>query len=560
MAAHADRPALGGLTPSDVSLPGVTQDELDRLAVGSPVTEVLPLSPTQQGLLFHARYAPEALDVHNVQLVFELEGSLDPMRLRRACQQLVDRHDILRTRFVQLASGEPAQVVSARVPLPWQSIDLREPGEPEPRQLLDELLAHDRLEPFDTGQAPLLRGKLVRLGKYHYALVLTQHHLLADGWSGSILLRDLAHLYQRHGDPAGLPGITPYRRYLEWLDRQDTGAARAAWQKAMADLPAPTLVAPDADVAHVRALPETRTVLLPAATTAALAELARTHAVTLNTVVQVAWALTLHRLTGLSDIVFGSTVSGRSPELPGYADIVGLMITTVPVRVRLDAKDKLGTLLAEVQGQQAELTEHHHLALGEIRRVADAGALFDTCLVFENYATPQQHSPSGTLSIAEVRGHDPYHFPLKLTVTPEERLHLVFGHRPDLLSAATAERAATGFTELLTELAERSAPSVGEFLPDPGRVRAVQDTLAGLVAEVLGTEAPGLDDDFFRLGGDSLLAMRLTGRIQAVLESTVDIRAIFHARTVRRIAARCVLASPGSPGDEHPQPTTKGTR
>jgi non-ribosomal peptide synthetase component F len=296
------------------------------------------------------------------------------------------------------------------------------------------------------------------------------------------------------------------------------------------------------ETAQVRTLPVRRVTELSEATTEGLAGVARTYGVTLNTVVGVAWALTLHRLTGNTDIVFGSTVSGRSPELPGYQDIVGLLINTLPVRVRIDPEDKLGELLSEVQGTQAELSEYHHLSLGEIRRAAGAGELFDTCVVFENYATVDApRKAAATLRITGMHGQDPYHYPLKLTVSPEQRLHLAISHRPDLVPSVIARQASAVFVELLQAIAARPADVVGTFLPAAAEVDRVQDILAGHAAELLGVAKIGLDDDLFALGADSLVAMRLTGRIAAELNSTVDIRTIFQQRTVRRIANRCLL-------------------
>ncbi|MEV6558521.1 amino acid adenylation domain-containing protein [Nocardia sp. NPDC051756] len=552
LAAYADKSA-GGLTPSDAPLVSITQEDLDQLTV--PVAEILPLSPTQQGLLFHARYAADALDIHHIQSVFELDGSLDPTRLRMACNRLVQRHEALRAAFVLLRSGEPVQIVADQVDLPWHSHDLRGLDPAEQQRRLADQLARDRLEPFDMAIAPLMRCMIIRLAERRYSLVVTMHHILVDGWSSSIVLRDLAHLYQQHGDQSALPGTTPYRFFFEWLSRQEQATARDAWREALSGVPEPTLVAPRVDSAQVRVPPERTTMELSGDATAALTRVARTHGVTVNTVVQVAWALTLHQITGQSDIVFGSTVSGRPPNLPGYADIVGLLINTVPVRVRFDPDTKLGTLLTDVQHEQLSLTEHQHIGLSEIRRVAQAGELFDTCVVFQNYADAgQPWSATETLRIVGVTGHDPYHFPLKLTVTPEDRLHLALSHRPDLVTTRTAERVGGLLVDLLHAIANRPLAVGGDLLPDRARLREVQDTLAELVANVLGRDQVGLDDDFFAAGGDSLLALRLSGAVEAALSCTVDIRAIFQRRTVRRIAPLCLRAPIGS----SPQPSTRG--
>ncbi|MER7766092.1 amino acid adenylation domain-containing protein [Kitasatospora sp. NPDC096140] len=588
LAAFAGRPAAHGITPSDVPLVRITQDELDALAQDGPVTDVLPLTPTQQGLLFHARYEHGAPDLHTVQTVLELDGELDADRMRTAFRAVVRRHEALRARFELLPSGEPVQVLDEHAEAPWRALDLRRADTARRR----EVLAGERQEPFDPARSPLVRGLLVRLGKRRHQLVLTLHHILVDGRSSAILLRDLAHLYRHRGDDAGLPDTVPYRRHFGWLERQDGEAARAAWQKALSGAE-PTLLAPDADPARVHARPLRRTAELPEETTEALRRAARDHGVTLNTVVQAAWALTLHRLTGSRRPVFGATGSIRTPELPGHEDLVGLLVNTVPVPVRLDPDAGLDALLRDLHREQAELAPHRHLALGEILRAAGRAGqreLFDSCLVFENYAAAEPIGPgsdgpgsdgpgsggpgsggagaggaagsSGGLRITDTHGHDPYHYPVRLTVTPEQRLHLALSHRPELVPTALAERAGDLLLALLHAVAQQPKAKVGELLPDPDALRAARDTLAALAAEAIGAAADptadveplDADDDFFARGGDSLAALRLSGRIEAAFGHPVDIRAVFQQRTPRRLAALCApsAAAPGSPGFTDP--------
>ncbi|GHF27795.1 hypothetical protein GCM10018790_01430 [Kitasatospora xanthocidica] len=567
LAAFAGRPAAHGITPSDVPLVRITQDELDALAEHGPVADVLPLTPAQQGLLFHARYEHGGTDLHTVQTVLELDGDLDPARMRTAFRTLVRRHEALRARFALLPSGEPVQVLDERAEAPWRELDLRRADEERQR----EALAAERREPFDPARSPLVRGLLARVGRRRHLLVLTLHHILVDGRSSAILLRDLAHLYRHRGDESGLPDPVPYRRHFGWLERQDGEASRAAWQKALSGAE-PTLLAPDGDPARVHAQPVRRTAELPEETTEALRRAARDHGVTLNTVVQAAWALTLRRLTGVREPVFGATGSIRTPELPGHEDLVGLLINTTPVRVRLDPDAGLGTLLRDLHREQTELAPHRYLAPGAVLRAAGRAGqreLFDSCLVFENYAAAEavgstadagSAGSSGDLRITDTYGQDPYHYPVRLTVTPEQRLHLALSHRPELIPAALAERAGGLLVTLLHAIAERPSAKPGELLPDADALRAAQDTLAVLAAEAIeaasgaaGALDPlGPDDDFFARGGDSLAALRLSGRIEAAFGRPVDVRAVFQQRTPRRLAALCVPVTASSSPSSSP--------
>ncbi|MFF4214903.1 amino acid adenylation domain-containing protein [Streptomyces nondiastaticus] len=545
---HASRPGAGGPTPSDTSLVTIGQEELDGLAaLTAPhaLADVLPLSPLQEGLLFHARYDHRALDVHNIQLVFELSGALDAAALRAACGQLVARHPALRAGFTLLPDGEPVQVIAATADVPWQETDLSGLGAGDQRARLDALLAEDRRRAFDLAAPPLVRGLLVTLAPDRHAFVLTNHHILTDGWSTSILLDELFRLYVHRGSNAPVPGlrsVAPHRAHLAWLAEQDTAAAEEAWRSALAGLAGPTLVAPGAETAQVPALPERTTHELDEAATAALTRTARAHGVTLNTVVQAAWALTLAAATGGRDIVFGATVSGRPPELAGVEDIVGLLINTVPVRVRLDPADGLGALLRRVQDEQAALSGHHHLGLAAIRRLAGAGELFDTSVVFENYPTASElPSAPGSLTVTGFSGRDAYHYPLKLMAVPGERLYLELSHRPDLVAGETAARAGARLLRILAALgAEPDAP-VGRLLDLAGTAQAPAPVdaaaLAALFAAVLGAGSVGEDEDFFALGGDSLLALRLAGRVETALGARLDVREVFRRPTPRGLAA-----------------------
>ncbi|WP_229889852.1 condensation domain-containing protein, partial [Streptomyces griseomycini] len=532
--------------------------ERARLAArtGLPVERLLPMTPTQEGLLFHARYDSAGLDVYTVQIALETEGPLDVERFRQACDALLRRHPTLRAAFLQRRSGEPVQAVVEHVRMPWRVHDLTGLRGPEQDARRAELLDADRHRRFDPAAPPLMRCTVLALAEDRHHLVLSVHHLLVDGWSTSLLLRDLLALFDRNGDAAGLPAPGDHPGHLSWLAAQDRDGARTAWAEALADLPAPTLVCPGRDTARVRTLPETLTVELSEADTTALLDAARGHGVTPNTLVRAAWALCLHDLTGQRDLVFGAVVSGREADLPDVAETVGMLINTVPVRVRLDAGEPVADLLRRLQGEQATLLPHHHLALAEVQRAVGRGTLFDSCVVFENFPTAQAlPSPDDGLRLTGLAGHDPYHYPLKLMVAPGSRLRLEIGHRADLLDAGTGERVAARLHGLLTALPRELTAPTGRFLRPGAGSAPSPDTvgrrLCALAAEVLGRTAVGADDDLFALGCDSLTALRLTGRIEAELGLGTDVSAVFRHRTPRALAA-ALTARPAGAGTAPP--------
>ncbi|MFE1784924.1 amino acid adenylation domain-containing protein, partial [Streptomyces sp. NPDC059506] len=486
LAVHAAGPAAGGRTPSDLALVDLGQQEIDVLEAAHPgLEDVLPLSSLQKGLLFHASYDEGEQDVYTVQLLLDVAGPLDTGALRDAARTLLERHANLRAGFHQEGLCTPVQFVPRRVPLPWYEHDLSglDAGERDLRA--ERLLAEDRARRFDLQAPPLLRFTVIRLDDDRYRLVLTNHHILLDGWSTPLLVRELFTLYAqgvRDGEPgAALPRVTPYRDYLAWLAGQDPAAAGRAWREAL-DGVEPTLLAP-ADPGRRPAVPERVTVDLPEDLTAALTAWARAHGLTMNTLVQGVWAVLLGRTTGRDDVVFGATVSGRPPEIAGIESMVGLFINTLPVRVRLRDDESLAELFARVQDQQSRLSAHQYTGLTDIRAAAGVtGELFDTLTVFENYPLDPATTrlPGTGLEVLGVDGRDATHYPLTLVALPGRRLQLRLNHRADVIGTREAELLGGRLLRLLEAVAE-----------DPHRPVGRVDVLAAGERERLLTEWNG---------------------------------------------------------------------
>ena len=324
------------------------------------------MTPLQEGLLFHALYDAGAPDVYTVQLDLELVGALDASALAAAAAAVVARHASLRACFWQDGHGQdghgdaPVAVIVERAPPPWRLIDLSMQAEAERAAAIAALLAQDRLERFDLARPPLLRFALIRLSGERHRLVLSSHHLLMDGWSAPVLVRELLALYAQ--PDAMLPAVTPYRDYLAWLAGQDRTASALYWRQTLSGLEAGThLVRPDAGRAAVA--PQAYVIAVDAGLSAALGARARSLGVTLNSVLQAAWGILLGRLSGRSDVVFGVTVAGRPAELAGVEQMVGLFINTLPLRLKLAAGQPLSALIRQVQASGSELMAHGTLGL-----------------------------------------------------------------------------------------------------------------------------------------------------------------------------------------------------
>jgi non-ribosomal peptide synthase protein (TIGR01720 family) len=476
---HAAQPGAGGRTPSDLPLVALSQTEIDLLERRYPQLEdVLPLSPLQEGLLFHALYDVQAADVYTVQLELDLDGPLDVVAVQAAAQALLTRHGSLRAAFCHQELSRPVQIIVPRAAAPWRMVDLSPLDEAAHTDELARIAAEDRTARFDLAAAPLLRFALIRLAAGRHRLVITNHHLLMDGWSAPVLVRELFALYGSRGDAAALPPVTPYRHHLAFLAAQDRAAAAAAWQEALAGLEEATRVASKARRGP-SAAPGQITLSLDAALSAALGRTARQHGVTLNTVLQAVWAILLGRMSGRDDVVFGVTVAGRPPEVAGIESMVGLFINTLPLRAKLPPARSFGGLLKEIQDNQSRLTAHQHLGLAEIQSLAGLGELFDTLLVFENYPVGRESLDieARGLRLAGVSGRDATHYPLALVVMPGERIELRLDYQGDLFDRASVAALAERLVRLLAAAA--AAPDVAlsrlELLDAAERVRIVEE-------------------------------------------------------------------------------------
>ncbi|MTJ66344.1 non-ribosomal peptide synthetase, partial [Nocardia seriolae] len=470
VAAHADSAQAGGHTPSDFGLVRITQRDIDgwEKQYGA-LSQVWPLSALQAGLLFHAQLAATSVDVYTAQAVLTLEGRVDADRLRSAAQALLGRHEILRTAYVNDASGAPVQIVIDGVKVAWTYHDLTDIADPQARTArAAEILDADRVQRFDLTEPPLIRYTLVRTDATSYQLAVANHHILLDGWSMPLLMQDLLVLYATHSDTAVLPPVRSYRYFLEWVAAQDRSASIAAWQNSLRGVSEPTLLTrPDAG-REITALSGEYFFDLDETATSRLTALAAEIGVTPNTVLQVAWGILLGRLTGREDVLFGTTVSGRPAQLSGVESMVGLFINTVPVRVAFDPAESARSLLTRTQGEQADLLDHHYVGLADIQSAAGIGGLFDTLVVFESYPVDadgirSQAADIDGMAVTGLDAADATHYPLTLIAQLDSRLRIRAGYLRDLFDEDTVRRIADRLLRVLTAITTESAAAVGDI-------------------------------------------------------------------------------------------------
>jgi hypothetical protein len=607
-------------------------DDIQTGARRPDVRDIYPLSPMQQGILFHTLRA-ERSGPYVEQFVFDAVGPIDAHRLATAWDTVVNRHATLRTAFVWEGVDQPVQAVVDRCAIPLAEIDLTGRSADEVTASLDEFLGADRDRGFLLTEVPLMRLTVLRHDS-GAIVVWTLHHLVMDGWSMPITVNEVASAYRAGGTGDFSAPAGQFRDFIDWLTTQDHTGTERFWAARLAGV-RPTRTDPlrpgrrrerRGSAAAGRGYHD-----LSPELSAELVAAARSSRVTLSTLFQAAWGLLLSRHTDSTEVTFGTTVSGRPTELPGVAEIVGVFINTIPHRMTIDPEASPRQWLCAVQRDHLDAVPFQHLGLLAIQSSAGlpAGtALFDSILVFENYPSENPYFEFGDgarLVVREVIEDAGY--PLTLTVLPRHpsiRLQLLYDQAlfddetirtllgrfdfllqsfvdnltgrvgaievcaadqtdpvagrgwaevelPDSVtapgSAPTADTPvfvrdaagglaligvpgaihlgprdnwrdtgrrgcllADGRVELLTEVTPTDAPD--SFDTDELFRRPAARLLRSLWTEILDRPVTSANADFLRLGGDSLTAVRLTGRLRLAFDSKVLVNDVLDARTL----------------------------
>ncbi|RMM67245.1 Pyoverdine sidechain peptide synthetase II, D-Asp-L-Thr component, partial [Pseudomonas savastanoi pv. glycinea] len=465
-----------GVTPSDFPLARLIQTQLDGLPIAAgEIEDIYPLSPMQQGMLFHSLFDEGAGNYIN-QMRVSISG-LDVPRFHNAWQSAVNNHEVLRSCFIS-QSEQSLQVVQRQVTLPFVELDARG----KPQNWLDDWAQADRQQGFDLAHGPLLRLAVVRTGDDAWQLIYTSHHILMDGWSSSRLLGEVLQRYSGETPPkqAGR-----YRDYIQWLQDQDADVSERFWTAELAELDEPTRLLQAFKTSTDQQGYGDYIQLIDADGTRRLSEFAREQHVTLNTLVQSAWLLLLQRYTGQSSVTFGATVAGRPAELPGVEEQLGLFINTLPVIACPRSEQTVGDWVQQVQAKNIALREHEHTPLYDIQRWArnSGEALFDNILVFENYPVSEalQRAPDG-LTFSDLRNQEQAHYPLTLVVEANDVLSVRFSYDRQHFSAEGILQLAAHFDHLLQSLSTSATARLGELTLPTAWTQSVQHYPTGQCA------------------------------------------------------------------------------
>lgn len=475
-------------TPSDFPLVKLTERQLDRLqkAYGR-IDDIYPLSPIQQGMLFHSLLNPSDA-TYLTQFVCELTGNLNKGAFRAAWQHVINSHSSLKACFeAEIVSDEPVQVILDSVDLNFHCDDWSGATSAEREHRLRDFLAQDRERGIDLKAAPLMRFALFQAGPFRHIFIWSSHHLLMDGWSLPIILKDVFAAYEQD-DHLQIRPSRPYKDYIGWLKAQDRRDAEAFWRHLLAGFTSPVSLRNLQSTATTRKEEEftEQEARLSRTVTELLQTVAREHQLTLSALVHAAWALLLSKYTGTYDVVFGMVVSGRPTEIADVESMVGVFINTLPVRLHISGEPRLIPWVKELQMQQAEVSQHGHVPLAQVQAWSELprrASLFESILVFENYpdintVLGQDSSPDG-IQINNVRALERSNYPITAWVMPGREISLKIGYDAAQLDSVKMARLLDDYRALLEAMATNPQSRVAEVLQAITTTRKTMSDRAG---------------------------------------------------------------------------------
>ena len=582
------------------------------------IETIYPLAPLQQAFLWHSLQTSAQAGLIHMRCT--LHGALDSTLLKQAWELVMRQHPTLRTSVHWESVKQPLQVVARKAPLPWAELDYRDQSDLQ--SALGNFLAEDRDRSFDLTQPPISRLTLIQLSDTDYEMVWSCHHLMLDGWSGALVFNQVFEHYEtlQQGKAPTLTTVPTYQTYIRWLKQQDAIAAATFWQKELAGFSRPTplpvsfmpelgngergignreqgtaIVATQPPSDSAQGKPNYPNTPLPSfnlsgETTTALQTFLRSQRLTLNTLMQGVWALLLHTYSGEADVLFGATVSGRQGDLAGVEAIVGLLINVLPVRVKVAPENTVLDWLQGLQTQQATASRYAYASPDQIQSWSEvSGRLFDSLLVIENY--PRTANTERSLQVDNVQSGLVSTYGLTVIIKPGDTLTVMLRSEAERFDEAVLATLLKQFQALLSAIAAHPQHPIGAILPsrelavstqattlNPNAVAPMnlnRDKLEGsffaprnrlelqltqIWETVLGVHPLSIEDSFFDLGGDSLLAVQLFNQMQQHLNCTLPLASLFQAPNIRKFAALLSQEQPTSQWSSLVPIQTSGSR
>jgi amino acid adenylation domain-containing protein/non-ribosomal peptide synthase protein (TIGR01720 family) len=452
-------------TPADFTYRKLTIGQADALQRSYILEDVYPLSPMQEGMLFHYLLAPLSGNYFE-QKVMRLTGSIDVLAVRESMQGLIARYDVLRTVFVYEGYDRPLQIVLKEAVADFEFEDIRQKCLHDGEQaVIRSYQQKDKAKNFDVSTGPLLRITLLQTSDDQFTLLWSHHHILMDGWCMGIVWSDFKMLYLKKP----LPPVKKYAQYIAWLEKRNREADGQYWHNYLAGYDSLATI-PKKDVApgDIRSDIGTHHLLIDESDTRLLQEITKTHGVTLNTIFQVAWAILLSRYNHTRDVLFGSVISGRPPEIEGMESMVGLFINTVPVRIQYAEGQCVSDLLCQVQERAIGNEDHSYCPLAEIQSHSELGrGMMDHIMAFENYPIAEQiRNASGAaeqFSIDSIQASERPNYDLWIMITPGDEIRIKMGYSADVYDAEVIAQAANHLRHIIRQIATHSNAPVSEI-------------------------------------------------------------------------------------------------
>ncbi|MBE9028854.1 hypothetical protein IQ266_03645 [filamentous cyanobacterium LEGE 11480] len=548
------------------------------------IETIYPLAPLQEMFLWHSLQTTTQAGLLHIRC--DLQGEINPTQLKQAWESVIQRHPTLRASVHWQNVKQPLQVIAKQITVPWQVIDAHEFADPQ--QALTDFLNADRAQGFELTQAPIMRLTLFRWGKLDYKLIWSCHHLMLDGWSGALVLNQVFETYQalQQGQPRINKHQPIYQTYIRWLKQQDTSAAAQFWRATLKGFAAPTPLPGITETTDSQGLqpsltpPDPKTIQLSTAATTTLQAFLRSQHLTLSTVMQGIWALVLHHHSCTNDVLFGMTVSGRQGNLAGVEAIVGLLINVLPIRVAVTPEQSVATWLQTIQTQQIQANRYAYATPAQIQDWSgQSQRLFNSLLVIENYPI-HTNQPAQNLKITNLQSGTVSNYDLTVIVQPGDAIQITLEtaarqFNPEVLATLLEQ-----FSTLLQTISQQPEQAIHALLPalqrppqpppvatnvvtqfnlrdrpanrqtqhqNSPRRNAAQRLLVAPVSpiaiqltaiweSVLGIHPISVDDNFFDLGGQSVLAAQLFAKIAQQFGHRLPLALLFEAPTIQQLA------------------------
>ncbi len=470
---HCIQPESKGFTPSDFPLCKISQEALDEYVLSGAdlanIENIYPLSPMQEGMLFHTLYASGS-DVYITQLTLDIVGELNIEYFKQAWQHIIDTHTILRTSFVYQGLQTPVQRVHKKISCDIEVIDHSSISDKNRKDKITQFLEEQRKKGFDLTIAPLSWITLIKTEKNNYTFIWTHHHILIDGWSMPIIFKELFKNYHALVSNQELTfNPDKYEEFIEYLSKRDKTEEERFWTAYLEGFTGSIeiLVGNNYNNSTQELVNDKQKLALDASETDILKEFTKKHHITINTLVQGAWLTLLNRYSGNDDIIFGITVSGRPAELEGVEGKVGLFINTLPLRIKTRTSENVLEWLKEIYEQQSRVLEYQHTPLVEIQSLSSVPnnePLFQSILIFENYPIEKlSENKDIKLDIANIRTYEKNNYPITIAVSVEERLIIDISYDDSLYSKDAIHRLLGHLSETFQNITQNTDKTISDI-------------------------------------------------------------------------------------------------